>query len=168
MTTLFSYDWTWVHPTKGTFEIETAVVDQKPSESAVNNVRCFIWVDKKIVLVLSKYGDWQLPGGTVEEGESDTETLLREVHEEANIEHLDNITQLCWRVNHKTGQDKTSKVSVDSFFVATAKDLPVFVSDPAGTIVETKLVDLSEISKYLAWTPIESIDNLVEVVKQMR
>lgn len=44
-------------------------------------------VDKSSVLILKKYrGDWVLPKGRVEDGETFEETALREVQEESGLE----------------------------------------------------------------------------------
>lgn len=46
-------------------------------------------VDKKLLVTLSKGKDtWYIPGGKREEGESDTEALVREVEEELSVKLL--------------------------------------------------------------------------------
>lgn len=48
-------------------------------------VRGIITVDGKLLLIQSKYGEVKFPGGGQEAGESDRDTLIREVYEETGF-----------------------------------------------------------------------------------
>jgi ADP-ribose pyrophosphatase YjhB (NUDIX family) len=168
MKTLFEYDWTWIHPTKETFAVHTQVVDTISPDAALTGARGFVFVDGRVAMAHSYAGDWQLPGGGVEIGETGKEAFVREVEEETGITKLANISQLCFRISTKTDEKGNTSEDIDSFFVATAPALPAFVSDPAGTIVETALVDLCDVAQYLGWLPIESANQLVDLVKKQQ
>ena len=49
-------------------------------------VRGIISLDGRLLFIKSKYGEVKLPGGGREEGESDLDTLIREVREETGFE----------------------------------------------------------------------------------
>lgn len=57
-------------------------------------VRAIILKDNKILMVRSNHGFFKLPGGGVEEGESQVEALLREVAEETGFLNLKVIEKL--------------------------------------------------------------------------
>lgn len=48
-------------------------------------VRGIIFIDGKILMIEDKYGEVKLPGGGMEDGEDDLQTLLREVKEETGF-----------------------------------------------------------------------------------
>ncbi len=73
-------------------------------------------------MVVNIVGNWQLPGGHVEEDESHEDTLRREVREEADVE-LENIAPL----GHlRVAEIKDSKIEPEFtqlYFVGKIKEL---------------------------------------------
>ena len=88
-----------------------------------------------------------LIGGTIEKGETFEETFKREIQEESNMEVLSSIP---------VGYQKVIDTRDNSFifqlrYVALVQPFGPFVSDPAGTIIEIKLVDQNEYKNYFNW-----------------
>jgi len=107
---------------------------------------CFC--DGKMVIVHNgKKNSWGFVGGTIEKGESFEETLKREIQEESNMEVLKILP---------VGYQKAIDTRDNSFayqlrYVCTAKPYGEFVSDPAGSIVEIKLIDPKDYKQYFDW-----------------
>lgn len=126
---------------------------------------CFC--DEKIVIVHNgKKNKWGLVGGTIEKGESFEETLKREIQEESNMEVLSFLP---------VGYQKVIDTRDDSFvyqlrYVCTARPYGEFISDPAGSISEIKLIDIKDYKKYFDWGEIgeriiKRAEELVEKIK---
>lgn len=100
----------------------------------------------KAILVYNKRGDWQLPGGTVEPGESITETLIRELQEETNCE-------IVWSalLGYQTVSAEPDTCQVR--FIAHVRQIDgrPFVEDPAGSIIKNIEIPPEEINSYLKW-----------------
>jgi len=79
--------------------------------------------DNKEVLLLSKHGKWQLPGGRLEEGETVEEGLLREIKEETGIENC-SIESIIHTAVSNSGE--THRVS---FLCHVAAEVSVVLSD---------------------------------------
>lgn len=91
--------------------------------------------------------DWGLIGGTIEPGETFEQTLKREIQEESNMEVLSSIP---------IGYQKVTTISNQSFvyqlrYACRVRPYGPFVSDPAESIVEIKLIDPAEYKKYFDW-----------------
>jgi len=107
---------------------------------------CFC--DGKMVIVHNgKKDTWGLVGGTIEKGETLEETLKREIQEESNMEVL-----LFLPVGHQKVIDtRNGDVVYQLRYVCTAKPYGEFVSDPAGSISEIKLIDSKDYKQYFDW-----------------
>lgn len=107
---------------------------------------CFC--DDKIVIGYGGHkNSWGLIGGTIEEGEDFEQTLKREIQEESNMEVLKLLP---------VGYQKMTDTRDDSFiyqlrYVCTARPYGSFVSDPAGSITEIKLIDPEDYKQYFDW-----------------
>ena len=107
---------------------------------------CF-YGDQFVIGHNGKKNTWGLIGGTIEKGETFEETFKREIQEESNMEVLSSIP---------VGYQKVIDTRDNSFifqlrYVALVQPLGPFVSDPAGTIIEIKLVDQNEYKNYFNW-----------------
>lgn len=107
---------------------------------------CFVG-DKMVIVYGAAKKAWGLVGGTIEEGETFEQTLKREIQEESNMEVLSFLP---------VGYQKVTDTRDGSFvyqlrYVCTAKPYGPFVSDPAGSVTEIKLVDPKDIKQYFDW-----------------
>lgn len=100
----------------------------------------------KAILVHHKRGDWQLPGGTVESGESIHDTLVRELAEETNCE-------IIWSelLGYQTVDVEPDACQVRFVALVRQIDGKPFIKDPAGSIVENVEVNPSDLNGYLKW-----------------
>ena len=122
---------------------------------------CFC--DEKIVIVYQ--GDkktWGLVGGSIEKGETFEQTLKREVMEESNMEVLNFLP---------VGYQKVIDTRDNSFiyqlrYVCTTRLNGPFISDPAGSITEVKLVDIKDYKQYFDWGDIG--DRIMERALELR
>lgn len=103
--------------------------------------------DKMVIGYGGHKNSWGLIGGTIEEGENFEQTLKREIQEESNMEVLKLLP---------VGYQKMTDTRDDSFiyqlrYVCTARPYGPFVSDPAGSITEIKLIDPKDCIWYFDW-----------------
>lgn len=123
--------------------------------------------DQIVIVHNGKKNTWGLVGGTIEKGESFEETLKREIQEESNMEVI---------LFLPVGYQKVIDTRDNSFvyqlrYVCTARPYGEFISDPAGTITEIKLIDTKDYKKYFDWGEIgeriiKRAEELVEKIKQ--
>ena len=86
-------------------------------------------------------------GGTIEPGETFEQTLKREIQEESNMEVLNFMP---------IGYQKVTDTRDNSFvyqlrYACTTRPYGPFVSDPAGSITEIKLIDPKKYRDYFDW-----------------
>lgn len=103
--------------------------------------------DKLVIQLNGKNGEWGLIGGTIEPGETFEQTLRREILEESNMELL-----ACLPIGYQKAIDtRDNSFAYQLRYVCTVKSLGSFVSDPAGSVIEIKLIDPSEYRQYFNW-----------------
>lgn len=103
--------------------------------------------DKLVVVKNGKKDTWGPPGGTIEAGEEFAETLKREVVEEANMNILYFEPLGYQRVLNLT----TGKEVYQLRYYAEVEKIGEFVSDPAGTIIEVRLIRPEDYGEYVKW-----------------
>lgn len=104
-----------------------------------------IWHDDAIMLVQQQgprdpQPAWALPGGVVEGGELLTETLRREVREEAGLE-IDDAGHIAYTAQFDTGAG--TPYIVTAFAVARWNGQPA-PNDPDGHVIEARFVPRDE------------------------
>jgi 8-oxo-dGTP pyrophosphatase MutT (NUDIX family) len=81
----------------GTVSAQFARLEQPPDDALVSNVNVVPFIDENVVVVRVETGEYEIPGGTREAGESIVETIARELREEAGARLLDYTPFGAWR-----------------------------------------------------------------------
>ncbi len=106
---------------------------------------CF-YEGKMVVGLEGSKPHWKFVGGTREEGETVEETLTREVLEESNMDVLEQVPIGYQKVTREDGY-----VAYQLRSWCRVKPRGPFVSDPAGSVKEIKLIDPKDCKKYFDW-----------------
>lgn len=121
---------------------------------------CF-YEGKMVVVYNGKKNTWGLVGGTIEEGETFEETLIREIKEESNMEVL--------KFSPIGYQKVTDTRNGDQFYqlryVCTVKPYGEFISDPAGTITKIALINPADHKEYFDW--LEIGDRIIQRAQEL-
>ena len=104
---------------------------------------CFC--DDKLVITKGSNGQ-SLVGGHIEIGETPEEALTREVQEEANMKVL---MQVPLGYQEVTNSDGTFDYQLRSFCKVTP--IGEFISDPAGSVIEIRMINPKDYKKYFNW-----------------
>lgn len=113
---------------------------------------CFNDLGEILVLDQKGKGEWTLPGGTVEEGETLRETLEREISEEADV-YVCEISLLgVQKVEDPQSGDPKKHLHYQArYFARIDKVLPQTVDPAKNRIHERRFVPASEIGKFIKW-----------------
>lgn len=144
-------EWTGRSGEKYVFEYSDADSFDILDSSLCRQVYAVCFCDNKMVIGCGpqKWNEdgWGLLGGGIEKGETFEETLKREIQEESNMKVLSYLP---------IGYQKVINTKDASYvyqlrYVCKVKPFGPFVSDPAGSITEIKLINPSEYKKYFNW-----------------
>ena len=103
-------------------------------------------VDGKMVIVLNgEKNTWGLVGGSIEDGESYEDCLIREIKEESNMKVLE-----FKPIGYQTVY-MGDKIFHQLRYICIVEPYGKFVSDPAGKITEIKLIDPKDYKQYFDW-----------------
>lgn len=122
---------------------------------------CFL--DDKIVIGYNgKKNCWGLIGGTIEKGETLEQTLAREIEEESNMKVLSFLP---------IGVQKVTDTRDNSFcyqlrYACRVEPHGQFVSDPADSITEIKLINPADYKQYFDWGSIG--DRIMKRAEELR
>jgi ADP-ribose pyrophosphatase YjhB (NUDIX family) len=112
----------------------------------VGCVHAYCFCDDKLVIVYGEdKGYWTPPGGGVEQGESITEAVAREVLEETNMRVI--------KQELLGYQDifEPNEINTQTRHVCLVEPVGEFDSDPDGDITEIKLIDPKDLKQYFDW-----------------
>jgi 8-oxo-dGTP diphosphatase len=73
---------------------KSEIISQRYNRVEGENARVVIWQDEKFLMVYDIGKGWNLPGGTIDEGETPLECAIREIREETNLT-INNLELLC-------------------------------------------------------------------------
>lgn len=105
---------------------------------------CF-YKDKLVIAYAADKGYWTPAGGGVEEGESVSGAVEREVKEETNMRVLQQQIIGCQDISEPQG------VVSQTRSVCIVEPYGPFVSDPDGDISKIELIDPKDIKQYFDW-----------------
>lgn len=116
------------------------------NDKKINDVRAFCFYNDKMAIVRSK-DCWNIPGGSVEDGESIIDATKREVLEETNMDVVKQSFVFLQTYRFVGGTSITYSV------LSVCKVIPRgnFDLDPDGDILELKLIDPKDYLQYLDW-----------------
>lgn len=136
---------------KAKYDVEWFETDDFSNVENIKQVYGIIFNDEGKVLVVNTVGNWQVPGGKPEPGESIVETLIRESLEEADVE-LKDITPLGYQYVRQITENGLSKNIGQIRFAAMVKELKKQTVDPAtGKLPERRFIDVEEFLEYCPW-----------------
>lgn len=130
----------------------------------IRHVHVYCFYQSKIVIAWSPNKNcWTLPGGEIEVGETIEQAVIREVQEESNMKVLKQ--RLLGVQDIFEGENIVSQTRS----LCLVEPYGPFVSDPDGDITQIKLVDPSELKRYVDWGEIGGhiLERALKMVKKM-
>lgn len=147
---------------------EWRVINQEPRDDPEVPIRqVYTWLltsDKKVVIVSKDGKKWQLPGGKPDANESATQTAIREVFEETNIDIIPYIEDLNFFGEYKIDDPETEvhpptyrqvrawiqlPTRSDELNLSTAGES--FAQRPEDAVRFVRAVPETDILEYMSW-----------------
>ncbi len=118
-----------------------------------------------IVLVTSDNKTFNLPGGTIEKGETYDETFKREIQEETNMRVVSS-KPIGYQIVSKPDGTKTWQLRV----AAKVEKIGDFESDPGGPVTAIKLCKIEEFNSYIQYGKVGErlIQRALDALRQNR
>ncbi len=118
------------------------------------------------LLIINTVGNWQLPGGKPENGETWEETAIRESIEEADVE-IEDVIPLGFQKVSEIKDNKELPFFHQIRFVANIKKLNRSSVDPAtGKVPKRKFIRPEEFLNYCPWGKVGQ--HIVDLAKEKR
>lgn len=115
----------------------------------VNHIECVVINNEGKFLVMKEYGNWSIPGGAPNEGESYEQAITREVLEEVNIK-IGDLQMLGY--NKIVSLDDSQGTFYHIVYKATVKKIMPRTPDPeSGDTLDYIFVDPAEVTAYVKW-----------------
>lgn len=134
-------------------------------DKKIHAVHAYCFYNDKLVLVYSeKKGYWSPPGGSVENGESIDDAVIREVREETNMKVLKQCLIGYQDIIEPGG------LITQTRSVCIVEPHGDFVSDPDGDVTKIELVDPKDVKEYFSWGEIGDhiLNRAIELQEQMK
>jgi ADP-ribose pyrophosphatase YjhB (NUDIX family) len=160
----FTQLYTYKDGRKFRLEVHTGSFDELDLTKAGQSYGIILNDKNEIVLSYNSDSEnWILPGGSIEEGETPIEGLVREVYEEsAVVVNKSTIKPAFYQEAIQLFDDGSEKYfALQLRYIARAKQIDEFISDPAGVMTEVKWVSLDELGDWLTW------GQTVDVIKKV-
>lgn len=114
-------------------------------------VNGMLFNDEGKILIINIVGNWQLPGGHIEKGESYENGLRREISEEADVE-VEDITPFGYLRIAEIKEGVLKPESIQLYCFAKIKRLNKQTVDPCyNKIAERKFIDPEKFTDYIPW-----------------
>ena len=134
-------------------------------DKKVDGVHAYCFYNNKLVLVYAdKKGYWTPAGGSIENGESIEEAVVREVKEETNMKVLKQ------KIIGYQEVFEPDRIHVQTRSICLVEPYGPFVSDPDGDITEIKLIDPADYKKYFDWGEVGDyvMQRAFELLKELK
>jgi 8-oxo-dGTP pyrophosphatase MutT (NUDIX family) len=128
--------------------------DQLPKDECSQCYGISFHGDKLVIVNNVKKGTYTPIGGSIEDGEGFTDTLIREIKEESNMKVLYYRPIGYQRVIDILG---TKKPFYQLRYFCVVEPYGPFVFDPAGCVTEIKEIDPKDYKKYFDWGEIGNV-----------
>jgi 8-oxo-dGTP pyrophosphatase MutT (NUDIX family) len=112
-----------------------------------------VFNNKDEVLVIQEKGKWKIPGGTPEKGETDLETLERELIEEADVAISEAVPLGVQRVDYPNNPNKEDGDLYYQYrYICLLDRLLDQTLDPATGIINPRMfVPANKVTEYIKW-----------------